>query len=109
MIRRPPRSTRTYSLFPYTTLFRSARFGFGRGAVMIVAPFGDRGQAKRLGPVAQQPPATRRGHDPDHARSPETEPPAEQPRQRADAAEGQPFTDRMRGAPRSEERRVGNE
>src|SRR3546814_15959929 len=23
MIRRPPRSTRTYSLFPYTTLFRS--------------------------------------------------------------------------------------
>src|SRR3546814_1124775 len=87
MIRRPPRSTRTYSLFPYTTLFRSARFGFGRGAVMIVAPFGDRGQAKRLGPVAQQPPATRRGHDPDHARSPETEPPAEQRRQRADDEE----------------------
>src|SRR3546814_11506363 len=25
MIRRPPRSTRTYTLFPYTTLFRSAR------------------------------------------------------------------------------------
>src|SRR3546814_2081154 len=24
MLRRPPRSTRTYSLFPYTTLFRSA-------------------------------------------------------------------------------------
>src|SRR3546814_16722196 len=24
MIRRPPRSTHTYSLFPYTTLFRSA-------------------------------------------------------------------------------------
>src|SRR3546814_18691664 len=23
MVRRPPRSTRTYSLFPYTTLFRS--------------------------------------------------------------------------------------
>src|SRR3546814_6566797 len=68
-------------------------------AVMIVAPFGDRGQAKRLGPVAQQPPATRRCHDPDHARSPETEPPAEQRRQRADDEEGQPFTDRMRGAP----------
>src|SRR3546814_9544536 len=29
MIRRPPRSTRTDTLFPYTTLFRS-RFGFGR-------------------------------------------------------------------------------
>src|SRR3546814_16215331 len=34
MIRRPPRSTRTDTLFPYTTLFRSLRyvhlsFGFG--------------------------------------------------------------------------------
>src|SRR3546814_19146258 len=27
MIQRPPRSTRTYPLFPYTTLFRSARYG----------------------------------------------------------------------------------
>src|SRR3546814_10937426 len=27
MIRRPPRSTRTDTLFPYTTLFRSQRFG----------------------------------------------------------------------------------
>src|SRR3546814_11933610 len=26
MIRRPPRSTRTYTLFPYTTLFRSRDF-----------------------------------------------------------------------------------
>src|SRR3546814_3222771 len=30
MIRRPPRSTRTYTLFPYTTLFRSQ---VGAGAV----------------------------------------------------------------------------
>src|SRR3546814_16421023 len=35
-IRRPPRSTRTDTLFPYTTLFRSAEFfrqqiGYGRG------------------------------------------------------------------------------
>src|SRR3546814_11087128 len=30
MIRRPPRSTRTDTLFPYTTLFRSCKF---RGAV----------------------------------------------------------------------------
>src|SRR3546814_7007171 len=29
MLRRPPRSTRTYTLFPYTTLFRSRR-GFAR-------------------------------------------------------------------------------
>src|SRR3546814_1809550 len=27
MIRRPPRSTRTDTLFPYTTLFRSSRIG----------------------------------------------------------------------------------
>src|SRR3546814_11807062 len=27
MIRRPPRSTRTDTLFPFTTLFRSAEFG----------------------------------------------------------------------------------
>src|SRR3546814_17896631 len=27
MIRRPPRSTRTDTLFPYTTLFRSCQFG----------------------------------------------------------------------------------
>src|SRR3546814_19568553 len=28
MIRRPPRSTRTDTLFPYTTLFRSAKQGY---------------------------------------------------------------------------------
>src|SRR3546814_10280055 len=31
MIRRPPRSTRTDTLFPYTTLFRSGGGGTGRG------------------------------------------------------------------------------
>src|SRR3546814_9810372 len=31
MIRRPPRSTRTDTLFPYTTLFRSTRCFFGVG------------------------------------------------------------------------------
>src|SRR3546814_3502692 len=31
MIRRPPRSTRTDTLFPYTTLFRSAPGGSGGG------------------------------------------------------------------------------
>src|SRR3546814_17259862 len=30
MIRRPPRSTRTDTLFPYTTLFRSVHPGSGR-------------------------------------------------------------------------------
>src|SRR3546814_8915163 len=32
MIRRPPRSTRTDTLFPYTTLFRSAGHCFRRAA-----------------------------------------------------------------------------
>src|SRR3546814_1846307 len=34
MIRRPPRSTRTDTLFPYTTLFRSANDEARRAAVM---------------------------------------------------------------------------
>src|SRR3546814_3890751 len=36
MIRRPPRSTRTDTLFPYTTLFRSRVGGAGIAAVSIV-------------------------------------------------------------------------
>src|SRR3546814_2105258 len=34
MIRRPPRSTRTDTLFPYTTLFRSLRIGGALSAVI---------------------------------------------------------------------------
>src|SRR3546814_4248342 len=34
MIRRPPRSTRTDTLFPYTTLFRSAT-GFERASALL--------------------------------------------------------------------------
>src|SRR3546814_18564370 len=39
MIRRPPRSTRTDTLFPYTTLFRSYgwHWGFGAAGVGMVA------------------------------------------------------------------------
>src|SRR3546814_12446382 len=36
MIRRPPRSTRTDTLFPYTTLFRSANRLAGRWPVIAV-------------------------------------------------------------------------
>src|SRR3546814_6243697 len=36
MIRRPPRSTRTDTLFPYTTLFRSSPRSDGRTAVRTV-------------------------------------------------------------------------
>src|SRR3546814_7766536 len=36
MIRRPPRSTRTDTLFPYTTLFRSSgRWTLGRGMPVV--------------------------------------------------------------------------
>src|SRR3546814_15961471 len=40
MVRRPPRSTRTDTLFPYTTLFRSA--GFHRGVARRLALAGGR-------------------------------------------------------------------
>src|SRR3546814_10640208 len=36
MRRRPPRSTRTYTLFPYTTLFRSLRRALASAAVEAV-------------------------------------------------------------------------
>src|SRR3546814_2718419 len=45
MIRRPPRATRTDTLFPYTTLFRSgwidARFGTTRGVVRLMLSYGE--------------------------------------------------------------------
>src|SRR3546814_4150513 len=43
MIRRHPRSTRTDTLFPYTTLFRSARF-FGAQPKVIAAVTGTSGK-----------------------------------------------------------------
>src|SRR3546814_10484155 len=48
MIRRPPRSTRTYTLFPYTTLFRSRDLrpaGAGDPAVAAAAAGGPAGCA----------------------------------------------------------------
>src|SRR3546814_5000694 len=44
MIRRPPRSTRTDTLFPYTTLFRSVRRRLGAGTGLRYR----RGGAQRL-------------------------------------------------------------
>src|SRR3546814_13073727 len=35
MLRRPPRSTRTDTLFPYTTLFRSAIVSGGKGSMTV--------------------------------------------------------------------------
>src|SRR3546814_4947144 len=56
MIRRPPRSTRTDTLFPYTTLFRSAQrigqfadeIAFGGPARMQFLPALDRRRAGRV-------------------------------------------------------------
>src|SRR3546814_5269512 len=39
MIRRPPRSTRTDTLFPYTTLFRSIRQNFFKSVIHIRKSF----------------------------------------------------------------------
>src|SRR3546814_7886561 len=39
MIRRPPRSTRTDTLFPYTTLFRSPDRGSGRAGGQHIAQY----------------------------------------------------------------------
>src|SRR3546814_13534787 len=53
MIRRPPRSTRTDTLFPYTTLFRSARCRCRRRTVAAPAPGDDGIQFARY-PAARQ-------------------------------------------------------
>src|SRR3546814_13712990 len=42
MIRRPPRSTRTDTLFPYTTLFRSSRHRLGASQSFSWRPAGTR-------------------------------------------------------------------
>src|SRR3546814_8113458 len=50
MIRRPPSSTRTDTLFPYTTLFRSRRAGAPRGVrARRGHPHGHRGRGARQG------------------------------------------------------------
>src|SRR3546814_5489021 len=48
MIRRPPRYTRTYSLFPYTTLFRSLRPRSEHGRRrLLVGDVGGRGSGRQ--------------------------------------------------------------
>src|SRR3546814_10865261 len=49
MIRRPPRSTRTDTLFPYTTLFRSSRAGWGSTPGLLAAAGSRRTRARRGG------------------------------------------------------------
>src|SRR3546814_19051656 len=49
MIRRPPRSTRTYTLFPYTPLFRSPRS-------ILCPPVETAPRRRRAAPDDRQPP-----------------------------------------------------
>src|SRR3546814_14095262 len=103
MIRRPPRSTRTDTLFPYTTLFRSIsgdRHPIGR-------QYGDQRQCrKRDEPVHMPAP-------PDVARAPGGQ--VEQRKQITDKhhqrkdVDAQPRVDLLCDQERSEERRVGKE
>src|SRR3546814_11480527 len=53
MIRRPPRSTRTDTLFPYTTLFRSFRIGALHRTNDVAALTH---AAQRVGKIGRQPP-----------------------------------------------------
>src|SRR3546814_2854572 len=62
MIRRPPRSTRTDTLFPYTTLFRSAVGGDQLGAARLSCQAG--GAAQRGG-LLQRPDRFQPAHDRD--------------------------------------------
>src|SRR3546814_12430483 len=95
MIRRPPRSTRTDTLFPYTTLFRSR----GREAV---------GEEMDCGRIGERPdqafdaetPRGRVEHAADRA-------PVDDDRHRR--AQGAAVPLRLRQHLRSEERRVGKE
>src|SRR3546814_17993507 len=61
MIRRPPRSTRTDTLFPYTTLFRS-RAGAGGGAARPPAAQAQAADAGRGGRIPLDPAAARHAH-----------------------------------------------
>src|SRR3546814_10668964 len=54
MIRRPPRSTRTDTLFPYTTLFRSfgqAKILANLGAELVLAGYADKLAFTVIGPI----------------------------------------------------------
>src|SRR6188472_1478839 len=56
MIRRPPRSTRETTLFPYTTLFRSGLVDLDLPAHLALDPLGgevERVHVLKLGPRAQ--------------------------------------------------------
>src|SRR3546814_9153287 len=59
MIRRPPRSTRTDTLFPYTTLFRSVLGELDHGSRRAIALVGGR-EHERVNVAGEQRPDTHR-------------------------------------------------
>src|SRR3546814_1219448 len=63
MIRRPPRSKRTDTLFPYTTLVRSCRAGLLQGRAKLLAGRHDTLQRAGQGAVLSGTAALRRGID----------------------------------------------
>src|SRR3546814_13545666 len=68
MIRRPPRSTRTDTLFPYTTLFRSRADRDGRAPDLLRAASAAQGAAGDREDARGQAPARRRA-DADRGRA----------------------------------------
>src|SRR3546814_13087328 len=101
MIRRPPRSTRTYTLFPYTTLFRSHV-----GIASRLSPDREReaAGAQHLRPLS----LARGGRSADPERG-AGEPRRRDPRADAHVLRYQGLHPNRREAGRSEERRVGKE
>src|SRR3546814_16427247 len=77
-IRRPPRSTRTHTLFPYTTLFRSAADGGERIPAVLLDPPRPAWRRRRLLLVcaaqAIAAPRRRRQRDEHHPGRPRHEP-----------------------------------
>src|SRR3546814_7643630 len=73
MIRRPPRSTRTDTLFPYTTLFRSRahRSGGRVRAVFALAHSAGRGRAPETSSCTRPGPPLGRGRTAQQERSEE--------------------------------------
>src|SRR3546814_11903684 len=106
MIRRPPRSTRTDTLFPYTTLFRSRNPARCRSLAAPIGPHRARGEKGHRGadrPLSASPPRRRHAaRRKDRGRMDERADSGRRPPARPGKAD--------RGAAgSSEERRVGKE